>query len=164
MVITFRTIKRVTFPVYKLDSSNWEFIDGLLFLNGRIVDDRNMPGNTLGKRRLQTPHKNLYRLHSKIDNLTGIVKQKTLCFVDSNGIPFTYEKTLSCKLKYYRIKEIDRKGTASLLRVYGSKKAFKIPRPPSEEMTWAGILNYHEMPWMLYEYASEKLEDTWRKI
>jgi len=42
---------KLDFPLYILPHDNWSFADGLLFLDGQIVDDRNMEGNTLGKRR-----------------------------------------------------------------------------------------------------------------
>ena len=58
MVISYSNILKVRFPVYQLGSGNWERQDGLLFIEGNIVDDKNMPGDTLGIRRLQTPHKN----------------------------------------------------------------------------------------------------------
>ena len=60
MAITYKDIRLVTFPVYALPSGNWYGQDGLLFLDDKILDDKNMKGVNLGMRRLQTPHKNLY--------------------------------------------------------------------------------------------------------
>ena len=48
--------------------------DGLLFLDDKILDDKNMKGDNLGIRRLQTPHKNLYPIKNQIDELIGIIK------------------------------------------------------------------------------------------
>ena len=100
MVIQYKNINKVRFPVYVLSSGNWDRRDGLLFLDTQIVDDKNMDGDTLGIRRLQTPHKNLYPLKHQIDNFRGLVKSKDKHFIDTNGIPFIYEKTEFCKLKY----------------------------------------------------------------
>ena len=66
-----------------------------------------MRGDSLGIRRLQTPHKNLLPLKKSLLNLTGIIKQNTSTFIDSNGFPFIYEKTKWCKLKYYKIRNIE---------------------------------------------------------
>ena len=42
--------------------------DGLLWCDGMVVDDRNQDGDTLGKRRLQSPHQ-LYPLKRMIEIL-----------------------------------------------------------------------------------------------
>ena len=164
MVVTFRNIKKVRFPVYKINSFNWERSDGLLFLDDVIVDDKNMPGNTLGVRRLQTPFKNLYPLNKQLNTFNGILKQKEKTFIDSNGTPFIYEKTMLCKLDYYRIKEVETKEVGSLLWCKGINSPFTIPRPPEDGMLWAGILHFHGLPWVLYEYSEEKLKTTRRKV
>ena len=115
MVITHKTIGKIQFPVFILPSSNWEERDGLLYLDNRIIDDRNMAGETIGKRRMQTPKKNLMPIRGSLSSLVGILKQTSKTFIDSKGVPFLYEKTRSCSLRYYRIKRVERKDTASVL-------------------------------------------------
>ena len=127
MVIQYKSLNKIKFPVYILPSGNWERQDGLLFLDGQIVDDRNMSGDTLGLRRLQSPHKNFHALNKQIDNFRGILKSKEKHFIDTNGTPFIYEKTEFCKLKYYRIKSVVQKDTCSLLKLDGVKQPFVIP-------------------------------------
>ena len=124
MVIQYRNLKKIRFPVYELSSGNWEKLDGLLFLDGKIVDDKNMTGDTLGIRRIQTPHTNLFKLKNQIDTVRGILKSNNKYFIDSYGMPFIYEKTEFCKLKYYRIKDIKPKDTCSLLKLDGVKNLF----------------------------------------
>lgn len=164
MVIQYKNINKLRFPVYILPSGNWERQDGLLFLDGAIVDDRNMVGDTLGLRRLQTPHKNLYSLKHQVDDFRGVIKSNEKHFIDTNGIPFIYEKTEFCKLKYYRIKSIVQKDTVSLLKLHGVKQPFVIPRPPASDMRYAGVLHYGTLPWVLYEYSEDRREDTRRKV
>lgn len=164
MVISFRSLKKIEFPVYPLPSSNWDIQDGLLFLDGQLLDDKNMQGDTLGLRRLRTPHRELLPLKKQLDTITAMVKQKNNCFIDSLGRTFIYEKTIMCKLEYFKITKVERKDTASLLWVQGVKFPFTIPRPPLPEMLYAGILHYHGLPWILYEYAETKLKDTRRKV
>ena len=74
MVIQYSSINKIRFPVYELPSGNWNRQDGLLFLDGQIVDDKNQAGDTLGLRRMQTPHKNLLPLKNQVDTFRGIVK------------------------------------------------------------------------------------------
>lgn len=164
MIVTYKNIRRIQFPVFILSSSNWEERDGLLYLDNRIIDDRNMEGETIGKRRMQTPMQNLMPIKGSINSLVGIVKQSHKTFIDTKGLPFIYEKTKSCPLRYYRIKRIERKQTASVLWLKGISFPFKVPRPPTMDLQWAGLLHLGNRPWLLYEYSQEKLADTRRKV
>jgi len=164
MIYTYRDVLRVTFPIFHLPSDNWSYSDGLLFIENQVVDDKNMSGDSLGIRRIQTPHKNLLPLRRSLLNLTGIIKQNTSTFIDSKGTPFIYEKTEWCKLKYYKIRKVEKKGIASLLWLHGVSKSSVIPRPPHTDMKWAGMIHFNDDPWLLYEYAEEKLKDSKRKV
>ena len=164
MVIRYKNIGKVQFPVYELPSGNWNRQDGLLFLDGKIVDDKNMPGDTIGIRRIQTPHKNLMKLNRQLDSIRGILKSNSKHFIDSYGVPFIYEKSEFSALKYYRIKKISKKDTASLIWLDGVKNCFVVPRPPPDETRYAGVLHYGNLPWILYEYSETKNKDTRRKV
>ena len=150
--------------MYKIPHDNWSYSDGLLFLDDQLLDDKNMTGGTIGIRRVQTPFRDLFPLKKSLINHIGILKQTGNTFIDSQGDPFIYEKTLLCKLKYFKIRKVDRKGVASLLWVKGINFPFTIPRPPEDGRTWAGILHLHSIPWLLYEYSEVKLKDTRRKV
>tara|TARA_Y100000004_G_C8819484_1_gene371259 strand:+ start:298 stop:792 length:495 start_codon:yes stop_codon:yes gene_type:complete len=164
MVITYQTVSKVKFPVYILGSSDWQESDGLLFLENKLLDDRNMSGDNLGLRRLQTPFKDLYPLKAHIGSLLGLIKQDKSTFIDTNGVPFLYEKTKFSSLKYYKIRKIEQKNTSSVLWLKGINFPFKIPRPPQNDLSWAGVLHQNNIPWMLYEYSAEKQADTRRKV
>ena len=164
MIITYRDVQHVTFPVYQIPSDNWNYSDGLLFVDDLLVDDTNQPGETLGLRRMQTPFKDIMRLNRALVNHVGIIKQTKKTFIDSRGMPFIYEKTQFCKLKYYKISRVEHREVASLLWVHKVTIPFTIPRPPYEGRSWAGILHIEDAPWMLYEYAEEKLKDTRRRV
>ena len=164
MVIGFRSIPKITFPVFLLYSENWEEYDGILFLDNKVLDDRNQEGKTLGARRMQTPHKNLQELKYMVEYPNGLLKQRTKYFIDNSGRPFIYEKTTMLPLKYLKISKVELKDTATLIRVKGYNAPFTVPRPPEVGFTWAGILHVQGLPWMLYEYSETKLKDTRRKV
>ena len=164
MVIGFRQIPKLVFPVFLLDSENWEESDGLLFLNNKVLDDTNKSGKTLGARRVQTPHRNLHILKYMITSPNGLLKQKTKYFIDNSGRPFIYEKTTMLPLKYLKISKVELKDSATLIRVKGHNSPFTVPRPPEVGYTWAGVLHVQGLPWMLYEYSETKLKDTRRKV
>ena len=164
MICTYTDVQHVTFPVFHLPSDNWSFSDGLLFLDNKIIDDRNMPGGSLGLRRVQTPHKDLLPLRRSVLNLTGIIKQNTSTFIDSEGTPFIYEKIKWCRLKYYKIRKVERKEIASVLWLQGVNFPIIIPRPPHTDMKWAGMIHIGDDPWILYDYSEEKEKDSKRKV
>ena len=93
MIITYREIEDINFPVFNLPNGNWQLLDGLLFLDGLVLDDKNMPGDSLGKRRLQTPHENIFTLKKSLNSHIGLIKSRDKHFIDSTGAPFIYEKT-----------------------------------------------------------------------
>jgi len=108
--------------------------------------------------------KNLMPIRGSLGSLVGILKQTSKTFIDSRGVPFLYEKTRSCSLRYYRIKRVEQKDSASVLWLKGVSFPFKVPRPPTTNLQWAGILHLGNRPWLLYEYSQEKLADTRRKV
>lgn len=163
MVRTIKNLSSIQFPVYLLPSSDWEVVDGLLLMEGKILDDRNMLGATLGVRRLQTEFA-LFPLPTLVWDIVGIIKQRTNYFIDSAGMPFIYEKTKTVSLKYQKIVKVERKGVASIIRLNGVKNALKVIRPPEPGMSWAGVLFLNNYPWVVYDFSEEKKKDTWRKV
>lgn len=164
MVITYTSSKNINYPVFPLLSSNWDISDGLLTIDGLLVDDKNMDGDTLGKRRLQTPFKSLFPLKKSINSFIGIIKQSKNNYIDNKGIVFTYEKTKYVPLKYIQIQKVEKKKIASLIYLRNYKVSFQVPRPPDPELRYAGVLFMDNDPWMLYDYANRLLKSTRRKI
>ena len=165
IILTYRDLHKINFPIYLLPTDNIEKIDGLVFLDGQVLDDRNQSGNTLGMRRIQTPFQELHPLRKSIAGFSGIVKQMgSKTYIDSKGLIFTYEKSLMCDLKYHKITKIDRKDTASSVYLKGIQTPFQVRRPPAEDVEYAGLLYFHRLPWKLYEFSTTKLKDTKKKI
>tara|TARA_B110000977_G_scaffold45963_1_gene62436 strand:- start:9470 stop:9961 length:492 start_codon:yes stop_codon:yes gene_type:complete len=163
VVITYKQLQSLEFPLYVLPHDNWECSDGLLFIDGRVVDDKNQGGVSLGQRRLQTPHPVL-PLSKQLNSIQGILKQTSRTFVDTKGRPFIYEKTIRCTLKYYKITKIEKKETESILWLKNVGSPFSVPRPPETGYNYAGILLLGHLPWILYEYSQSAKKDTWRKV
>ena len=166
MALTYRQVERhVTFPVFYLPSSNWSEQDGLLYLDGRLLDDRNMPGETLGLRRLQTPFKDLYPLDKSMIDIVGLIKNTNdNSYIDMLGNHFTYHKSVFSQIKYYKISRVEGRDSASLIWLKGINFPFKQPRPPLSDNNWAGVLHIQGRPWIIYEFSPDKKADTRRKI
>ena len=157
-------MKQIEYPVFVLPSGGWELVDGLLLIDNKVVDDKNMEGRTMGQRRMQSAHKDLLVLRKMITSYNGILKQGTKYFIDNVGKPFIYEKTKFAQLKYLKIKKVAQRQVVSTLTVEGHNAPFTVPRPPAPEMEWAGILHLYGLPWVLYEYSETKLKDTKKKV
>tara|TARA_X000001382_G_C3049020_1_gene140436 strand:- start:1 stop:495 length:495 start_codon:yes stop_codon:yes gene_type:complete len=164
MVLTYKDNEKITYPIFPLLSSNWIEADGLVTIDGLLLDDKNMEGSTLGRRRLMTPYNNLFPLKKAVYSLIGLIKNSKKNFIDSKGLVFIYEKTKMVRLRYRKIEKIVRKEKVSLLFIYRCKSPFIIPRPPPDEVQYVGILHLNEEPWLLYDYAATQLKDTRRKI
>ncbi len=103
-------------------------------------------------------------LKKAVVNIYGLLHSKNKHFIDSRGKLFTYEKTLSSKLKCYKIKKVDKKETASILWLEGVNNPFTIPRPPMSNLNWARVLHLGPSPWLLYDYVSHHTKDTYRRV
>ena len=162
---TYKEIEnKVVFPVFCLGSDNCDYHDGILRIDNLVLDDRNMSGDTLGKRRLQTHLLSKYKLNRKVDDFISLLKQSTKYFIDTKGVVFIYEKTKNVPLKYLPIKNIEKKGTGCLLYLYSYKPGLIIPRPPPDNIKYVGVLFIEKYPWRPYDYSEEKLKNTMRKI
>jgi hypothetical protein len=162
MIRTYREIPSIVFPIYRLPSDNVELSDGLLFLDGEILDDTNMPGETLGRRRLQTPMKGLFQLPRGSYELQYLFKYKF--YLDSAGKVFIYQKTKSQELKHYKIKRVEKKDTKSLIWFFDIPFPIEATRPPNEKFPYARILCLNGHPWFVYDFVLEKGKDTKRKV
>lgn len=157
-------LDEVRFPVYVVHSEEAIIRDGLLWIDGTVVDDKNVEGETLGERRLRTPMKNLYDLKYQINDFSGLTKHRGRFYVDSNGKFFIYEKSKKADLKYEVIQKIERKNIATLVWVKGIPFPFEVPVPPLPHERYAGVLYINRKPSFLYELSQEKKKNTWRKI
>ena len=156
-------MERILYPIYIL-SEEPEEIDGLLLIADQVVDDKNMPGKTLGMRRLQTPMKSKYPLRYQLDDEVAMMKHRGKHFIDSNGVYWYDEKTTTTALKYHKIRKVEKKDIATVLWLKDVPFPFVEARPPQDGMGWAGVLYKTGIPWKIWEYCEEKKKDTWRKI
>ena len=165
MVLTYRQIDEIKFPCFRLPHDDWRRQDGLLMLDNKILDDTNIQRETLGARRAATPLQDrLYRLDYTIWDFPTLLKTNRNTFIDYRGLPFIYEKTKYCPLRYHKIKEVIKKGYGSFLVLDNCDKYFHIPRPPEPSIIFAGVLHFMGMPWRLYNYSEIRNKDTRRKI
>lgn len=155
-------LRNVKFPVYIISSEEIRYEDGLLFLNGRVVDDRNQKGDTIGKRRLTTEHK-VAALGKICFTFIEMLDSKANKFIDSSGRAFFYRKSKGVPIVSHHIKKKLAKDTYSVLYLRGVISPYVVPRYPHSE-NWAQVLMYDNLPWRLYSLSENKVDTFRRKI
>lgn len=161
----FKDIKGIVFPVYALPSKDWYRQDGVLFIdNGRVLDDTNMPGPSLGIRRIQCGRKDLCRLRTAYTDFGSMLKSKHRFFIDSAGVPFIYSRTINSPLIHHSVKNIELKDEHSIVWLKNIPYPMSIPRPPYGDPRFARVLYYKGSPWLIYDFVSEKGKDSYKRV
>lgn len=135
----------------------------------QIVDDKNIPGDSLGKRRLGLLKERvkLSKIGMAIFFLGDLIKiaKPNLWFIDNNGTVFNYQKSSRVKLTFKKItKKIPIQSGGMLLEVEGMPGRFKTLYTPLPEETYAGLLMLKGTMPILYGVYSNKFKDTWRLV
>jgi len=162
-MITITTYSSIRFPVYKL-SAEPLLLDGIVFCDGRIIDDRNVKGDTLGERRLRTPLKKA-RLSTYRGDIIALIKGANATetwYIDYYGKTFCYLKTITEQVKCHRIKKITPMETYSVLSLEGVDFPFVVPRPPTG--SFAKVLYYKGFPWKILDIVPVRVKDTCKKV
>lgn len=161
----FKDVKTIRFPVYPLPSRDWYRQDGVLFINdGKVLDDTNMPGESLGVRRLQCGRTDLLNLRRAYPDFLSMLQSKNRVFIDSNGKPFIYVRTINAPLIHHRIKKLTPKDTVTVVQLEKITSFFSIARPPYGDARYARVLYYKGYPWLIYDFVLEKGKDSYRRV
>ena len=155
---------KIKFPLFTVHTDDIMFIDGILWIENQVLDDTNMSGETLGLRRLQSPMTSIYPLKSMITDVRSYLQHQGKYYIDTTGRFVRKVKTVKAELKYHKIIKIEQKDVVSVLWVKGCNYPFTLQRPLALSETWVGLLYRGRMPWLVYDTATEKKKDSWRKI
>ena len=154
----------IEFPVFVLHTDNIELIDGILWIDNQLLDDLNMKGDTLGKRRLQSPMKSIYPLKYMLNDVREYLIHQGKYYIDTKGFFWTKEKTKTVPLIYHKIMRVEQKDIVSKLWLSNCPSPFTLARPLPKSVSWAGVLYLDEHPWVIYEFSERRKKTTWRKI
>lgn len=161
--ITYQSIHLIQFPIYPINSDNLDWTDGLVYLDGDILDDTNQLGKTLGQRRLQTPFMGLYTLKNMGRDYLSLLHGRTgQYYIDNLGTIFFYEKTRFAKIQPCKIIEVQLKDTYTAIKVAKVNSLVVVPRAPRQEHKWANMLFIDNLPWKIHSFSEEK--DKARRI
>lgn len=164
MEITYKDLNKINFPIFPINTQDLFEQDGLVYLQGNILDDRNQIGKTIGARRLQTPHEPLQRLRRSYFNIRGLLTSGKTDFIDSKGYIFIYRKSKMTKVIYHKISKVQRKESFTLVKLSYYAHPIKLNRPPPVGKPWVGMLYLNKHPWLPYEYSENYCAPKRRKI
>ena len=179
-------LNEIAFPVFKLGNAKPILQDGVLFylqegtkqteegleqdFRIKVVDDTNLPGDSLAKRRLVIRANGdiPYKLNRAIFFLGDFIKISlpSMWFIDSVGKVFQYTKSTRAKLTYRRVTKVIHINTGgAIIEVEGMHTRMKSLFMPTlnRETLHAGILLLGMSP-ILYGYYDQKYPDSWRLV
>lgn len=171
----------IDYPVFKIGKEVPSFDSGVCFYLRQyklvdnqvrndllIIDDTNVSGETLAKRRLKMTSEKirLKKLSNAIFFLGDLIKltDRKTWFIDSNGNVFQYKKQKVVKLEFRRItKIIALNSGGAIIQIEGSVTRFKSLYTPKDEEVYAGVL-VNGITRIMYGVYKELYKDTWRMI
>ena len=174
-------LSEIHFPVYRLSKEKPLLEDKVLYYKNtsynidtnetieriRIIDDKDLPGDSLGRRRLQIPTEVKYRISRTYLYIKDVIKQASggYWFIDNSGSIFQYKKSLKVPLICKDIVNVypGHNGTGAVIEVKGLTSRFKTLYIPKENEKYAALLKMHG-GYILYGLYEEKFEDSWRRV
>lgn len=159
----------IKFPVYSLPKSyeklwtkyNVTYLETIH--DTYVLDNKNMPGDTLGKRRAHINNSKLYNPRHVYQNISQFLHSKTNVFIDTLGRVFKYKKTNMVPLKYHKIKDIHRLESGECELELDVNFPIKVTCRVAYSIICVGLL-HTKWGYILYSLEEEMQNDTRRKI
>ena len=162
----------IHFPAYSITKTYkkiWEEMN-VTFIQTEsgtyMLDNKNIPGDTLGKRRLRIKNDiyKLYRPRKVFYTISQLIKAKDKIFIDSSGIVFKYQKTETVPLKYYPVSDVvQAEDGECIIYIKNSDWSYKTSCRDAYGISYVGLLDT-KYGHILYEFTDDKKKDTRRKI
>lgn len=175
-------LNQIAWPIFRLGEHQPQQTDGLVYYSKeyvdkdsqeskiglRIIDDKNLPGANLGRRRLQlkASGESLFPISRAVYFIADLVKlaKPTTWFIDSHGMVFNYKKTTRAKLTFHKIKQVlPGTQTGAVVELEGVSQRFKCIYRPSESQQWAGVLHWN-LGLLLYGFYESEPKTSWRNV
>ena len=134
----------------------------------RVVDDCNLTGATLGKRRLELKLSgtDVFPLRTAVYFLADLVKlaKSTTWWIDSSGQIFQYKKSTRAKLTTHKITQVlPAGGLGCVIEVEGLVTRFKSISRPQPQQQYAAVLSFNKVV-LLYGFIDAPIKETWRLV
>lgn len=147
---------KIDYPIFSVTADVILRKDGVVFGDGKVIDDTNISSNLLGVRRLKTHLTPKYILNRPVFDISEMISRGSQRYIDSSGKLFNYEKKFWINIRYHKIKRLLHKTNFSVVTFQDLNYRLTITRPPPGGYQWVGIMYLGEEPWELYDYSQEK--------
>jgi len=168
-MLSNRDFSDIEFPIFSITSSYKRIWDELnvKYIQTEsgtyILDNMNLPGETLGERRLHIKTGLRYIPRKAYYNITQLIKSNNKTYIDSTGCVFTYKKTRMVPLKYYKVMDVVSTEEGCTLLIKGINFKIRMNCREAYNINYVGVLET-DMGYILYDTSETKLKDTRRKI
>lgn len=139
-------------------------LDGIVFVGGSPIDDRNIESSRLGIRRLKSKY-TMEKLNIVCFNFSDLVKRLTRqdnWFIDTSGHIFKYIRTSNEAVKSHYIEKTDLRDTYSVVTLKGIDYPFIVSSPP--RYNYARVLYYKDIPWMILDIEPKYRKPSYKKV
>ena len=159
----------IQFPVYTLPKvyediwEHWNVLYIRTIYGVYVLDNKNLDGDTVGKRRLQINNSDVYRPRHVYYNIPQFLHSKTNMFMDSLGRAFKYKKTESVPLIYHKIKSRYRLKSGECELEIDINFPVKVNCRLAHGIEYVAVL-HTKYGYILYSFCEYKKKDTRRKI
>jgi len=175
-------LEKIVWPVYRLSEKEPLRDEGIIYYateysdldtsertaTFRVVDDLNIKGDTLSRRRLKLAVENmpLFPIRQALYFLGDLLKvaKPTTWFIDSSGQLFQHKKSTRAKLIVKKIKNVfPTQGLGAVIELEGMPQRFKTVFKPSPDIEYAALLQVG-LTYIFYGLYTEKPPESWRLI
>lgn len=175
-------LEQIVWPVFRLGEKEPQRDEGITYYateysdldtsehtaTFRVVDDLNINGDTLSRRRLKLAVENmpLFPIRQAIYFLGDLLKvaKPTTWFIDNHGQLFQHKKSTRAKLIIKRIKNVfPTTGLGAVIELEGMPQRFKTVFKPSPDMQYAALLQTG-LTYIFYGLYADEPKETWRLI
>jgi len=129
-----------------------------------VLDNKNIDGDTIGKRRLKIKSSELYIPRKIYYNIGQALHAKSNVFMDSNGVVFKYKKTKYVPLTYYKVNDVTRAKDGECILTFSQINfSYKINCRKAYSTEYVGILAT-DFGFIPYEFSEVYKPPSRRKI
>lgn len=129
-----------------------------------VLDNKNIPGDTIGERRLKINNSKLYNFKKSYYTISQMLHSKYNVFVDVYGTVFKYKKTKMVPLIYYKVENISKASDGEcVLSIPSINYYYKVTCRNAYGINYIGLLVTHN-GYILYDLSEYKKNNSRRKI
>ena len=164
-----KTFSDINFPIFTITPSYKRIWDDLnvKYIETEsgiyILDNMNLKGDTLGERRLKIKTGLRYVPRKVYYNITQLIKSKTKTYIDNTGCVFTYRKTRTVPLRYYRVMDVVNTEEGCILTFKNVNFKLRTSCKEAYDIIYIGLL-ITDNGYIIYDTSEVKKKDTHRKI